>query len=399
MTVTVDVPPGTPVEQIQIPGLARAGARHRRPGPSPTPTPVPTRPPAPDAAGVETPDPSRPTPGNQPAAATLVGGGGDAPAAEARTPAAPRRAQTAATQSPATAPTGNVRSGAGRVKDKRARAPPAAGTPDGSPTPANPDLTRSPRPGAGADRRAELLHRQLPDPAVPAADLPGRRHPVRRPLGGPRRDQRDRDRLRPQPQRELRGRPRLDAVHAVDVEDVRRRRATGTASRTRTTRSTRSSPPRATCGRPAPTRDIRRAVFAYNHADWYVDSVLLRAQVIGGLPVEPRRLAHRADPGPLPGPREGDATRATISRRRPQRVREAQRRACSSSPTRPPRHPHLLAPGAPVVAVNDGRIVEGRRARAPRPLRRAPGRLRQHATRTGTSARSPSATRRRSRRT
>ncbi len=30
--------------------------------------------------------------------------------------------------------------------------------------------------------------------------------------------------------------------------------------------------------------DIRRAVFAYNHADWYVDSVLLRAQVIGGLP-------------------------------------------------------------------------------------------------------------------
>ena len=30
--------------------------------------------------------------------------------------------------------------------------------------------------------------------------------------------------------------------------------------------------------------DIRKAVFAYNHADWYVDSVLMRAQVIGGLP-------------------------------------------------------------------------------------------------------------------
>jgi membrane-bound lytic murein transglycosylase B len=26
------------------------------------------------------------------------------------------------------------------------------------------------------------------------------------------------------------------------------------------------------------------AIFAYNHADWYVDSVLLRAQLIGGLP-------------------------------------------------------------------------------------------------------------------
>jgi hypothetical protein len=31
-------------------------------------------------------------------------------------------------------------------------------------------------------------------------------------------------------------------------------------------------------------KDIRGAVFAYNHADWYVDSVLLRAQLIGGLP-------------------------------------------------------------------------------------------------------------------
>ncbi|MEA2296085.1 MAG: hypothetical protein QOE86_3724 [Solirubrobacteraceae bacterium] len=30
--------------------------------------------------------------------------------------------------------------------------------------------------------------------------------------------------------------------------------------------------------------DVRKAVFAYNHADWYVDSVLLRARVLGGLP-------------------------------------------------------------------------------------------------------------------
>ena len=28
--------------------------------------------------------------------------------------------------------------------------------------------------------------------------------------------------------------------------------------------------------------DLRRAIFAYNHADWYVDSVLMRARVIGG---------------------------------------------------------------------------------------------------------------------
>jgi murein DD-endopeptidase MepM/ murein hydrolase activator NlpD len=33
-------------------------------------------------------------------------------------------------------------------------------------------------------------------------------------------------------------------------------------------------------------QDLRRAIFAYNHADWYVDSVLMRAQVIGGLPTD-----------------------------------------------------------------------------------------------------------------
>jgi murein DD-endopeptidase MepM/ murein hydrolase activator NlpD len=30
--------------------------------------------------------------------------------------------------------------------------------------------------------------------------------------------------------------------------------------------------------------DMRKAIFAYNHADWYVDSVLLRARLIAGLP-------------------------------------------------------------------------------------------------------------------
>jgi hypothetical protein len=31
-------------------------------------------------------------------------------------------------------------------------------------------------------------------------------------------------------------------------------------------------------------KDIRQAIFSYNHADWYVQSVLLRARLIGGMP-------------------------------------------------------------------------------------------------------------------
>ena len=30
--------------------------------------------------------------------------------------------------------------------------------------------------------------------------------------------------------------------------------------------------------------DLRRAIFAYNHADWYVESVLMRARLVGGMP-------------------------------------------------------------------------------------------------------------------
>ncbi|HZN12358.1 MAG TPA: lytic murein transglycosylase, partial [Blastocatellia bacterium] len=33
-------------------------------------------------------------------------------------------------------------------------------------------------------------------------------------------------------------------------------------------------------------QDLRRAIFAYNHADWYVDSVMVRARVISGLPAD-----------------------------------------------------------------------------------------------------------------
>src|SRR6476661_6444959 len=32
--------------------------------------------------------------------------------------------------------------------------------------------------------------------------------------------------------------------------------------------------------------DLRKAIFAYNHADWYVDSVVLRARLLGGLPAD-----------------------------------------------------------------------------------------------------------------
>jgi hypothetical protein len=45
-------------------------------------------------------------------------------------------------------------------------------------------------------------------------------------------------------------------------------------------------------------RDVRRAIFAYNHAHWYVDSVILRARLIAALParvLSPRPRGRRLD--------------------------------------------------------------------------------------------------------
>jgi murein DD-endopeptidase MepM/ murein hydrolase activator NlpD len=107
------------------------------------------------------------------------------------------------------------------------------------------------------------------------------------------------------------------------------------------------------------------AIFAYNHADWYVQEVLLYARAYGKLPTD---LV-----GSLTGLTEGahfpvaaDAryaddisTRAALSRATPQAREEYGNAAevISSSPTR--RGINIFArEGAPVVAVNDGVVVK-----------------------------------------
>jgi murein DD-endopeptidase MepM/ murein hydrolase activator NlpD len=102
-------------------------------------------------------------------------------------------------------------------------------------------------------------------------------------------------------------------------------------------------------------KDIRAAVYAYNHADWYVDSVLLRAQVIGGLPAN---LV-----GSLTGLTEGRfpvAAKATYADEVTKRSLRAKRRnpavAVESAADRRGISVYADA-GSPVVAVSDARVV------------------------------------------
>ena len=111
--------------------------------------------------------------------------------------------------------------------------------------------------------------------------------------------------------------------------------------------------------------DLSRAIFAYNHADWYVESVLLRARVIGGMPAD---LV-----GSLTGLTQGHfpvAARATYAdglnaKAATQRVPQGANAAVPVEGDPARRSINVFArAGAPVVAINDGRIVRlGRNAR------------------------------------
>ena len=136
--------------------------------------------------------------------------------------------------------------------------------------------------------------------------------------------------------------------------------------------------------------DLRKAVFAYNHADWYVDSVLMRAQVIGGIPGDLVGSLTGLTQGRFPV--RAKATYAGALKKADRRPR-APTPPSSSSPTDAPQHRDL----------RQGRLARDRRQRrqgpqarrqqAPRPLHRGPGRLRQHIHLRRTSRRSPRPTR------
>jgi hypothetical protein len=109
--------------------------------------------------------------------------------------------------------------------------------------------------------------------------------------------------------------------------------------------------------------DIRKAIFAYNHAGWYVDSVMLRARLIAGYP--PDLI------GSLTGLTEGRFPIAARARyaddqlAKTKQVTAGQNAAniVDSSATR--RGIDIFAKqGAPVVAVNDGVVKKIGRSKA-----------------------------------
>ena len=127
-------------------------------------------------------------------------------------------------------------------------------------------------------------------------------------------------------------------------------------------------------------QDVRGAVFAYNHADWYVDSVL-HARASDRRPARrPRRLAHRPDAGALPRARQGPLRRRHRRQRALAKKRIKKGNAAvpvTSSSTRKGINVFAAA-GSPVIAVQDGKIVKMGAHRSPGQVHPAARRLRQH---------------------
>ena len=125
-------------------------------------------------------------------------------------------------------------------------------------------------------------------------------------------------------------------------------------------------------------KDVRRSIFAYNHADWYVDSVMLRARLIAGVPADLVGSLTGLTEGRFPSP-PAPATPTTSRRRRPPSASSGARtprNVIESNDDR--RSVEIFAQkGSPVVATNDGEIKKIGSQREARPLHRAPGRLRQ----------------------
>ena len=104
--------------------------------------------------------------------------------------------------------------------------------------------------------------------------------------------------------------------------------------------------------------DLYKAIFAYNHADWYVDSVLMRARLIGGLPSNfvgsLTGLTQARFPVAAKARYAGDLTEREAKRRAKKGTNAAF--AVESQAGR--RGIKVFARGgAPVIAVNDGRVV------------------------------------------
>jgi murein DD-endopeptidase MepM/ murein hydrolase activator NlpD len=361
MTVTVDVAPGTPVDQIQIPGVNGvivAVQDITAPAPAPEPPapaaetmPAPETIPAAPATTQTTPGATTTTPGASTTTPAAPAGGDPANGPKAKGDGTPQQEQQETTGDEAQA---EVEGPDGR-KHKRDRAP-RTRRDDGAPTTANPTFTLA-EPGAAPLGVPNFFIEKfrIPPFLLPIYQAAGIEYGIRwevlaaineietdygrnlnvssagalgwmqfmpaswRSYGVDGNDDGRKDPYNP-----------VDAIFAA----ARYLRAAGAE------------------------QDLRQAVFAYNHADWYVDSVLLRARLIGGLPADFVGSLTGLTQGRFPVHAKATYADDISERDAERRIARGHNAAVPVDAQEDRRSIDIFAkPGSPVIAVQDGRIV------------------------------------------
>jgi murein DD-endopeptidase MepM/ murein hydrolase activator NlpD len=376
VTVTVDVPPGTPTDQIQIPGVSAPILSVQDITPAqPAPAPAATQPPVqvqvdPDggqSANAQAPASSSPSSsssgdGNQDAAQD----NSSKPTAE---PLAGQQAQQVTTgklagkaQAPVDAAKKAKDDAAKKAKDAVDKAKVDAGLtqPDGQPTLGNPTLSEAlPGPAPIGVPNFFIDKFRIPPFLLPIYQAAGIEYGVRWEI--------------------------LAAINEIET-DYGRNLNVSTAGALGWMQFMPSTWKRYGVdanhdGRKDPynpvdaifaaarylkaaraDQDVRGAVFAYNHADWYVDSVLMRARLIGGLPADLVGSLTGLTQGHFPvhaKARYADDISDTALAKKRMRAHPPGNAAVpvASSSTR--RGINVFAKaGSPVIAVQDGKIIK-----------------------------------------
>ena len=342
--VQVDTPPGTSLDDVQLPG---------------TPVPAPTAPTTPSPTTPTTPTaPSAPTTAPDPAPST-GDGGGDSPTSDGGSPqertSSGRRVQdrTGTSDLP-----GDVKARAKHEADraKRTGRRSPLRNPDGTPTPGNPGFTDVlPGPSTATGVPNFIIRKfRVPPFLLSIYQAAGIEYGIRWEI--------------------------LAAINEIETDYGRNLNVSSAGALgwmqfmpptwqmygTDANKDGRKDPYNPVDAIFAAARylkaagyeqDVRRAIFAYNHADWYVDSVLLRARLIAGVPADVI--------GSLTGLTEGrfpvfararyadDIAEAELLKR----VKRGENAAHLVESDDSRRSIDIYSKvGAPVVAVNDGEI-------------------------------------------
>jgi len=103
--------------------------------------------------------------------------------------------------------------------------------------------------------------------------------------------------------------------------------------------------------------DIRKAIFAYNHANWYVDSVMLRSKLISGLPADLVGSLTGLTQGHFPVHAKASYADQLTKAKTRAKARSAGATASDSSDPKRRQIDIFAKAGSPAIATQDGTIV------------------------------------------